>query len=232
MSSSPYHWLQLESGNDLRSILTVLGSNRCKNRAVEQCEADYRVAEWQPHSHGRRCIVPVETVYEPNYETGQAVRWLIQRPGAVPMGIASIYRQWRGPDGRVLWTFAMLTVNCPSQISFICELSMFLVAVRASIPGAASNDNDLAPISLTVCARGNAACFPQARCRIQSQGNLAMRYSTRPDSQTTPSTPHPHSRANSNTPECCRTKRFTRHCARPATQQNSGWFVDLKTIWV
>ena len=62
-------------------------------------------------ANSRRCIIPVEAVYEPNYETGQAVRWLIQQPGAVPMGIAGVYRQWRGPDGRFLWTFAMITVN-------------------------------------------------------------------------------------------------------------------------
>ena len=62
-------------------------------------------------ANNRRCIIAVESVYEPNYETGQAVRWMVQQPAAVPMGIAGIYRQWRGPDGRFLWTFAMLTVN-------------------------------------------------------------------------------------------------------------------------
>ena len=62
-------------------------------------------------AHGRRCIIPAEAVYEQNYESGKAVRWCVQKPGAVPMGIAGVYRQWRGPDGRFLWTFAMLTVN-------------------------------------------------------------------------------------------------------------------------
>jgi putative SOS response-associated peptidase YedK len=62
-------------------------------------------------AHGRRCIVSAESVYEANYETGQAVRWMIQQPAAVPMGIAGIYRQWRGLDGRFLRTFAMVTVN-------------------------------------------------------------------------------------------------------------------------
>ena len=27
------------------------------------------------------------------------------------MGLAGVYRQWRGPDGRFLWTFAMITIN-------------------------------------------------------------------------------------------------------------------------
>lgn len=62
-------------------------------------------------SKGWRCIIPVESIYEPNWETGKAVRWLIQQPGEVPMGLAGIYRKWRHPDGREQLTFAMLTVN-------------------------------------------------------------------------------------------------------------------------
>lgn len=60
---------------------------------------------------GQRCIVPAEIIFEPNYESGKAVRWAIQQPGAVPMGIAGIYTRWRHPDGRELFSFAMLTVN-------------------------------------------------------------------------------------------------------------------------
>lgn len=61
--------------------------------------------------NGWRCIVPAESFYEPNWESGRAVRWLIQQPGEVPMGIAGIYRKWRHPDGLEQFTFAMLTVN-------------------------------------------------------------------------------------------------------------------------
>lgn len=68
--------------------------------------------------HGQRCIVPAEAVYEPCWETGKAVRWRIQQPGAVPLGIAGIYRRWRGPDGRDLFTFAMLTVNADGHPVF------------------------------------------------------------------------------------------------------------------
>ncbi|MDP3841511.1 MAG: SOS response-associated peptidase family protein [Oxalobacteraceae bacterium] len=58
-----------------------------------------------------RCVIPAESFYEPNWESGKAVRWIIQQPGEVPMGIAGIYRKWRHPDGREQFTFAMLTVN-------------------------------------------------------------------------------------------------------------------------
>lgn len=60
---------------------------------------------------GRRCIVPAECFYEPNWESGKAVRWRIGQAGDVPMGIAGIHAAWRHPDGREMSTFAMLTVN-------------------------------------------------------------------------------------------------------------------------
>lgn len=61
---------------------------------------------------GQRCIIPAEAFYEPNYESGAAVRWAIFQPGSVPMGIAGIYRRWTHPDdGREMFAMAMLTVN-------------------------------------------------------------------------------------------------------------------------
>lgn len=60
---------------------------------------------------GWRCIIPAELIYEPNWETGKAVRWAISLRDRVPMGIAGIYRPWKAPDGRRVFTFAMLTVN-------------------------------------------------------------------------------------------------------------------------
>ena len=65
----------------------------------------------QSWANGWRCIIPAESFYEPNWESGKAVRWRIWQPGEVPMGIAGIYRKWRDPDGREVFTFAMLTVN-------------------------------------------------------------------------------------------------------------------------
>jgi putative SOS response-associated peptidase YedK len=65
----------------------------------------------EPWARGQRCIIPAEAVFEQCYETGKAVRWRVSQPGDIPMGIAGIYRRWRGPDGRSLFTFAMLTVN-------------------------------------------------------------------------------------------------------------------------
>jgi putative SOS response-associated peptidase YedK len=64
-----------------------------------------------PWARGQRCIIPAEAIFEQCYESGRAVRWRINQPGDIPMGVAGIYRRWRAPDGRFLWSFAMLTVN-------------------------------------------------------------------------------------------------------------------------
>ncbi|RQO57021.1 DUF159 family protein [Variovorax sp. KBW07] len=62
---------------------------------------------------GQRCVIPAEGIYEPYYETEEStpVRWRIQQPGEVPMGIAGIWEKWIGPDGREVFSFSMLTVN-------------------------------------------------------------------------------------------------------------------------
>ena len=59
----------------------------------------------------QRCIVPAESIYEPNWETGQAVRWRINQTALVPMGIAGIYTHWQPADGSARYTFSMLTCN-------------------------------------------------------------------------------------------------------------------------
>jgi putative SOS response-associated peptidase YedK len=67
---------------------------------------------------GWRCIVPVEAVHEPNYESGKSVWYRIRRADGQPMGIAGIYRKWSAPGGAVEFTFAMLTINADGHPTF------------------------------------------------------------------------------------------------------------------
>ena len=67
---------------------------------------------------GRRCIVPVEAVFEPNWESGRAVRWKVTRRDGLPMGIAGLWGWWRAPDGREWLSFTMLTVNADGHAVF------------------------------------------------------------------------------------------------------------------
>lgn len=60
---------------------------------------------------GRHCIIPTDAFYEPDWRSGRAVPTRIARADGEPMGIAGIWTGWRAPDGRVVRSYAMLTVN-------------------------------------------------------------------------------------------------------------------------
>lgn len=66
------------------------------------------------HAYRQRqfCVIPAESFYEPNYESGKAVRWKIERADGQPLGIAGLW-EYRsdGPDGHPLVSFSMLTIN-------------------------------------------------------------------------------------------------------------------------
>ncbi|WP_321943056.1 SOS response-associated peptidase [Paraburkholderia tropica] len=56
------------------------------------------------------CLIPCEAFYEPDYETGKAVRWRIGMADGSPFAIAGLWREWTEEEGKAL-SFTMLTVN-------------------------------------------------------------------------------------------------------------------------
>lgn len=57
-------------------------------------------------------IALMDDFFEPNWETGRAVRWRIKRADGQPMGVASLWDQWVDTTtGEVVTSFTMLTVN-------------------------------------------------------------------------------------------------------------------------
>lgn len=57
------------------------------------------------------CVVPMDAFYEPNYETGKAVRWRIQRPDGDPLFVAGLWEVWKDPVRDWTPSFTMLTIN-------------------------------------------------------------------------------------------------------------------------
>jgi putative SOS response-associated peptidase YedK len=58
------------------------------------------------------CVIPADAIFEPNYESGRAVRWKIAHADGLPLGIAGIWEvRSDGPDGTPLISFSMLTIN-------------------------------------------------------------------------------------------------------------------------
>ena len=61
---------------------------------------------------GRRfCLVPVQRFFEPNYATGKAVWWGIERVDGEPFNVAGIWDRWKPAAGDAVMSFTMLTVN-------------------------------------------------------------------------------------------------------------------------
>jgi putative SOS response-associated peptidase YedK len=56
------------------------------------------------------CLIPCKSFFEPNYETGKAVRWKIGMADGAPFAIAGLWRAWDEPEGSAV-SFTMLTVN-------------------------------------------------------------------------------------------------------------------------
>jgi putative SOS response-associated peptidase YedK len=63
---------------------------------------------------GQRCVIPAEAIFEPYYETPESkpVRYRIQQPGEVPLGIAGIWDTWVNPaTNEDMFSFSMITIN-------------------------------------------------------------------------------------------------------------------------
>lgn len=68
----------------------------------------YRSA-WKERRFG---LVLAESIYEPNWETGKAIRWRIKRADSEPAAIASIWERFIDREtGEIIFSFSMLTIN-------------------------------------------------------------------------------------------------------------------------
>ncbi len=56
------------------------------------------------------CLIPTQVFFEPDYETGKAVRWAIGTADGEPFAIAGLWREWEG-EGGPRFSFTMLTLN-------------------------------------------------------------------------------------------------------------------------
>jgi putative SOS response-associated peptidase YedK len=59
----------------------------------------------------RHCIIPADAIFEPDWRSGKAVPTRIVRTDGKPMGIAGLWTGWKHPNGDILRSFTMLTVN-------------------------------------------------------------------------------------------------------------------------
>lgn len=65
----------------------------------------------KPWAAGQLCLVPMTAFYEPNYETGKAIRWRIHRADDQPFAVAGIWQSWDLDTEEPRYSFSQLTVN-------------------------------------------------------------------------------------------------------------------------
>ena len=63
----------------------------------------------------RHCIIPAQAIYEPDWRSGKATPTRIARADGHPMGIAGLWDRWKQPDGTVVHSFTMLTINAQTH---------------------------------------------------------------------------------------------------------------------
>jgi len=64
---------------------------------------------------GQFALVLVDAFFEPNYETGKAVRWRIEAADRGPFAIAALWDRWVNPKGEPVVSFTMLTINADTH---------------------------------------------------------------------------------------------------------------------
>jgi len=63
---------------------------------------------WKNAQH---CIIPAAAIYEPDWRTGKAIATRITRTDGEPLGIAGLWEWWKNPEGEIVHSYSMLTIN-------------------------------------------------------------------------------------------------------------------------
>ena len=65
----------------------------------------------RPWAKSQLCLVPMDAFFEPNYESGKALRWQIGLASGEPFAVAGMWEQWDAEGDNPRHTFTQITVN-------------------------------------------------------------------------------------------------------------------------
>ena len=63
----------------------------------------------------QHCIIPADAIFEPDWRSGKAIPTRIARADGAPMGIAGLWSSWKLPNGELLFSYTMLTINADTH---------------------------------------------------------------------------------------------------------------------
>ncbi len=65
--------------------------------------------------HAQHCIIPAEAFFEPDWRSGRAVATRIASADGAPLGLAGLWARWRSPQGELVHSYTMLTINADAH---------------------------------------------------------------------------------------------------------------------
>jgi putative SOS response-associated peptidase YedK len=65
--------------------------------------------------HAQHCIIPAEAFFEPDWRSGRAVATRIASADGAPLGLAGLWARWRSPQGELVHSYTMLTINADNH---------------------------------------------------------------------------------------------------------------------
>jgi putative SOS response-associated peptidase YedK len=67
-------------------------------------------------TRAQHCIIPAESIFEPDWRSGKSVVTQIVRADGEPLGIAGLWWVWKSPKGERVHSCTMLTVNAEEHL--------------------------------------------------------------------------------------------------------------------
>ena len=110
-------------GRELAMLRWGLVPNWAKDRksAAKMINARAETAAEKPAFRSafvkRRCLVLADGFYEWQAVAGAKQPWRVVLADGAPFAMAGLWEHWRGPDGQVLESFAILTTNANDRLA-------------------------------------------------------------------------------------------------------------------
>ena len=66
-------------------------------------------------ARSQHCIIPADAFFEPDWRSGRAIATRIASADGEPLGIAGLWARWRSPQGELVHSYTMLTINADAH---------------------------------------------------------------------------------------------------------------------
>ncbi|WP_325048238.1 SOS response-associated peptidase family protein [Achromobacter spanius] len=71
-----------------------------------------------PGAGRRRCIIPADAIFEPDWRSGKAVTTRFTRADGAPLGVAGLWDRYRDATGQWQDSYTMLTIHADQDPLF------------------------------------------------------------------------------------------------------------------